>query len=594
MGISSALSTAVSGLNTNQSSIDVIGNNLANTNTTGFKAFRNEFVNNLYNTVSLGSAPSTGNAGTNPRQIGQGAAIGSIGVDFRPGTPTQTGIPSDLFIQGSGFFSVRRGNETLYTRDGAFRLNSLNQLVTSRGEVVQGFGVDQNFQVRPGTLVDLNVPLGSLTIAQATTRAFLQGTLDADAPVARSATTVGTNPGAVPLPGGAATAVSSIVVGSPPRPLFSQQGANTPLSGPVRITYTPVKGNQQLAPATFIMNPTDTIGTFMNNVFQALGINNATGQTPPAGLDFSNPNEIRITGNLGTNNDFAISPGDFQITGAGADGILGNTDDRTGSVAAEFAFANRIQTSDGDSVLTTFPAYDSLGSPVAIQARAYLESRVDDVTTYRFLFESRDNDILAPNSQVPAGSRGINGVLGTTTLSFGPDGRLIDPPSGTVPLTVSRANVGSTDISFNLDVTGISSFATDSSRLAVVSQDGIPAGSLIDYGVDASGVVIGTFDTGATRNLGQVALARFSNPAGLVAQENNLYRQGPNSGLPFTTEPGTNGLGTILSGSLELSNVDIAQSFVQLLQASTNFSANSRVISTAQELAQTLLSLPRS
>ena len=162
-----------------------------------------------------------------------------------------------------------------------------------------------------------------------------------------------------------------------------------------------------------------------------------------------------------------------------------------------------------------------------------------------------------------------------------------------IPVTVLRNNAAPTDLTFNLNVKGVSSLSVTRSTLAVVSQDGSPAGTLIDYGIDQSGVIVGTFDNGITRNLGQVVLARFSNPQGLVAQENNLYRQGPNSGLPFITEPGTNGVGSILSGSLELSNVDVAVSFVQLLTASTAFSANSRVIATTQELFQTLLQLPR-
>ncbi len=161
-------------------------------------------------------------------------------------------------------------------------------------------------------------------------------------------------------------------------------------------------------------------------------------------------------------------------------------------------------------------------------------------------------------------------------------------------MTIYRQLTGaSSPLEFNLDVSGISALSVDRSSLAVVSQDGTPPGTLVDYNVGPNGVIQGVFDNGASRTLGQVVLARFSNNSGLVSLDNNLYRQGPNSGLPFITAPG-NGVGTLLNGALELSNTDVATSFVSLLTASTAFSANSRVIATTQELFQTLLSLPRS
>ncbi len=101
MGLGSALSTAVSGLNVNQNAIDVIGNNLANVNTTAFKASRNEFINNFYNTISVGSTPDANTAGKNPVQIGQGSTTGSVSVDFRPGAPTQTGSPATCSFKGT-------------------------------------------------------------------------------------------------------------------------------------------------------------------------------------------------------------------------------------------------------------------------------------------------------------------------------------------------------------------------------------------------------------------------------------------------------------------------------------------------------------
>ncbi len=178
-------------------------------------------------------------------------------------------------------------------------------------------------------------------------------------------------------------------------------------------------------------------------------------------------------------------------------------------------------------------------------------------------------------------------------MVFDKDGRLIDPPNLELPISIDRSNAAPQNLDFDINVGGVTALAVPTSNLAIVIQDGSPPGTLTDFNIDTTGIINGTFDNGITRRLGQVQLARFINPAGLVGLENNLYRQGPNSGLAFTTAPGTNGTGTIIAGSLELSNVDIATSFVQLLQASTFFSANTRVISTTQNCSKTLLALPR-
>src|SRR5215471_2632449 len=152
MGLASALSTALTGLTAAESTIDVVGNNLANSSTVGFKASRVEFATQFLQTQSLGSAPDPlgkGNhGGTNPRQIGLGVQVANIRPDFSQGTIQLSSNPSDLAIQGEGFFIVRGGDgEQLYTRNGSFTLNSQDELVTSTGNKLLGYGVDKNFQI---------------------------------------------------------------------------------------------------------------------------------------------------------------------------------------------------------------------------------------------------------------------------------------------------------------------------------------------------------------------------------------------------------------------------------------------------------------
>lgn len=561
MGLGSALSTAVSGLSVNQNSLDIIGNNLANSNTTAFKSFRNEFVNSFYSTLSLGSTPASGVGGTNPRQVGQGANIGSVTTDFRPGSPTQTGLRSDLFIQGNGFFAIKRDTEVLYTRDGSFRLNSNSELVNAQGLNVLGFGVDANFKIQTGSLINLSVPLGSLQVAQATRTAFIQGILRPDGALATQPTIVQTQPilttGAVPAT--ASSTLNTLTIGGNPV---------IPGGFPTTLSFTPTKGGRQQPPAQITLTGSETLQQLGDFLSQTLGINTQAGlQSTTAGASVLPSGALQLAGNLGTLSDFNIDAGSLRLSTGGS---------------VNFP-TTKTQTADGESVLTQFVAYDSLGSAVTVTATAYLQSLGAGNSVFRMLFDSPDQRTAGSNQR----------SAGEATLTFDQNGQLTNALGNTI--VVDRENTGAaTPLSFTLDVSGISALAVESgSSLAVVSQDGSPPGTLIDYGIGADGVVVGAFDNGITRNLGQVALARFSNPAGLVAQENNLYRQGPNSGLPFVTQPGANGVGSILSSALELSNVDVAVSFVQLLTASTAFSANSRVIATTQELFQTLLNLPR-
>ena len=134
MGLASALSTALTGLTAAETTIDVVGNNLANTNTVGFKASQAAFATQFLQTRSLGAAPTSNSGGSNPRQVGLGTMVASITPDFSQGTIEISSSPTDLAIQGQGFFIVQAtSGESLYTRNGIFKLNSESQLVTITG-----------------------------------------------------------------------------------------------------------------------------------------------------------------------------------------------------------------------------------------------------------------------------------------------------------------------------------------------------------------------------------------------------------------------------------------------------------------------------
>ena len=183
MGITSSLITGLSGLSSNQAQLDVIGNNIANVNTVGYKSSQMEFKSQFSQNFSLGSAPNGDLGGTNPQQVGMGVTTGSISRNFNDGSRDITGVNSNLAMEGPGFFVLRDPNGQFFTRDGSFLLNSLNQLVSANGQHVEGFGIDSNYNVVPGVLQDITVPIGSLTVADATTSVSMTGNLNTGGPL---------------------------------------------------------------------------------------------------------------------------------------------------------------------------------------------------------------------------------------------------------------------------------------------------------------------------------------------------------------------------------------------------------------------------
>src|SRR5690606_3622944 len=147
MGLASALSTALTGMTAAETTVDVVGNNLANAQTVGFKASEAVFATQFLQTRGLGAAPTDNSGGTKPRQVGLGTQVAEITPDFTQGTIEISSNPSDLAIQGDGFFMVEGSSgELLYTRNGIFKTNSENELVTITGNRLLGFGIDEFYQ----------------------------------------------------------------------------------------------------------------------------------------------------------------------------------------------------------------------------------------------------------------------------------------------------------------------------------------------------------------------------------------------------------------------------------------------------------------
>ena len=228
MGLTSALTTALTGLSAAETQIDVIGNNLANSQTVGFKSSDVIFGTQFLQTLSLGAGPTENNGGTNPRQIGLGVQVAEIASNHNQGTIEISSSSSDLAIQGDGFFIVEGADqERLYSRNGIFKLNSDAELVNATGQRLLGYGIDDQFRLQETQLVPLTVPLGTKSVAKATENVTFEGTLTPEgelSTVSQVIQSVQLSNGSIPQP-------DSSGVGITAGPLSDESGITVDNSG---------------------------------------------------------------------------------------------------------------------------------------------------------------------------------------------------------------------------------------------------------------------------------------------------------------------------------------------------------------------------
>jgi flagellar hook protein FlgE len=582
MASTTALYTGLSGLSANSRRLEVIGNNIANANTTAFKSSRLMFQTQLSRIFSAGSAPDTSFGGANPFQVGLGVGIAGTQRDFNGGSITASGDPRDLAIDGKGFFVVDRGGQQMYTRAGSFRQNALSDLVTIDGDRVQGFAVDSNFNIIPGQLTGLNIPIGTMKLAQATQNVRFAGNLNAGGNAA-------TRGAALHLGSTAIAGFALLATAPPPGPgnvleptslltnIADPLAATSPLfsAGQVIEIKGAEKGGGLLPTSTFTISATSTLQDLASFLTSALALDPSAGPNPDgttAGVTLDPASGIlRITGNTGTASDLALDSTDLRIL------------DASGQFVRSPMVSTKDAAADGESTRTTFVVYDSLGTPLTMNVTMVLQSKGNAGTSWRYFVDSPYDTDASP-------------AVGTGVLTFDTQGQLQNPAP--IAVQIDRAGTGAlSPLSMNLNfVAGqdsITALSSDQSTIASTFQDGSPLGVLSAFGVGDNGVITGAFTNGLTRTLGQVALAGFPNQEGLVETSSNMFMVGNNSGTPVIAAPGDFGTGRIVGGSLEASNVDLGQEFINMILTSTGYTASSRVIKTTDELLQQLLVLGR-
>lgn len=344
------------------------------------------------------------------------------------------------------------------------------------------------------------------------------------------------------------------------------------------LSFTGTKGDTALSTHTLEITKDTTVREYLDFLEQSLGIQSG-GEIPTdqgtLGKELFDgyqgarmiDGKISILGNAGTGNTLSFTTRSQQLTANG----------HTSNIGVSF---DSVQQANGESVTTYLTVYDSLGAEVNVRLTMTLDSKTDTSTTYRWYADSGDNQPLSGNDI----------SVGTGTMTFDSNGKLI---SYTEPkISIMRTDLASQspmEFDFHMDLGSIAALATSNAKLSQTGQDGTAAGILTDYTIGTNGIITGIFDTGATRTLGQVLLASFTNQDGLTKLGDNLFAASMNSGNATIGTPGDAQYGKIKQYSIELSNVDIGNELIDMILASAMYRANTKVVTTADEMFDTLM-----
>ncbi len=554
--MSFALSAGVTGLQAHQKMLDVAGNNLANVNTTAFKASGVTFSELLSETIKKASQPTSGVGGTNPQQIGSGVGIANITPNMLQGNIISTGNPLDMAIEGEGYFVLSDGQQTVYTRSGSFAVDADSSLVDpSTGYHVQRIGSEgeiNGFQT-PGNS-EIHVPYDVAMPAKATTQVVVSGNLSADAAFAVTQTQVITSDLAYTYNNGTSATSATLI-----KDLDQYSGTLT--AGTITISGYDKDGTAFDTGLTLAIDATTTMG----NLIDHLNLNVLDGST--ASLVNG---QIRITDNTS-----GYSRTDMAMSYAG-DGTL--------ATPAYF----EISTVGGEeSKNINITVYDSQGGRHVLSG-AFV--RTDTPNTWDMVLTSITGDVTA----VTMANRRIENI--TFDASDGSYAGLGGSDSAQFAVTFAHDIANPQTIQINLGTAGkldgLTQFAGNSTAVAR-DQDGYEAGRLSTLSVNNEGILIGAFSNGIKRNIATLQIALFQNTSGLERIGNGYYIPSANSGEAIATQAMTGGAGTIHGASLEKSNADVATEFVNMIQAQNGFQANARTIRVANDILRELTSLIR-
>jgi flagellar hook protein FlgE len=626
-----SLYSAISGLQSSSRWLDVISNNVSNSNSVGYKYSRVSFSDMISQGLSsaTGANSAAGLGGINPNQVGMGVSVSSVQNIFTQGALQTTGNATDVAISGSGFFSVKKGSQMLYTRAGNFTFDSTGNLVSSDGGMVQGWTAKytQTNNGSAATVVNANRINGS---------AYALGSGD---PSKISTINIPTNLSMAAQGTGVvkvSTDTSKGIVVAGNLDAKTQQNVNAVTAfGALFINNITVAGGGATLPAAAptvdnLNNPTTLAGAPYNGIDPFLSLVPDQVSTATVYDTVGNPRSITIQyyqvadtkGNptavppvLGQPPQWAwfafdttVVPGHpiFDgkarmgnlLAGTGLDNInlfpALDTNRPTGPYGfITFNTDGSLQTNGGDILPTTVPA-----------------------TTPQATYNPR----IALRNDLPAAPGGLPNVLPSgaydqqdISINFGTANTYTDALGtglGTAIEMLGQNDLTATNAFSSANVhgngrrdgltgdagTGVVSnngVYTPTSTAKVIKCDGYQAGQLVGLTIDAGGNIVGSFTNNQSMAVAQIALANFQNASGLNKTGNGYYSMTANSGLAQFGVAGKDGLGNTMGGALESSNVDLTIELTNMIVAQRMFESNARVITAADQILNTLVNLGR-
>lgn len=525
--------SGVSGLRNHQTRMDVIGNNIANVNTIGFKGSRVNFQDILSQNLQGAAAPQGNRGGTNPMQIGLGMSMASIDTIFTDGSTQTTGKQTDLALQGQGFFIVNDGDTSYYTRAGNFDFDtSGNYIVPGTGLKVQGWMADANGAINTtGAIGDIQIPIGTSMTPEPSQTITMTKNLDSE------------------TAGGTTYQTSVTIYDS----LGAEHVLNINFIKPATPPTTDVAINaQQFDNATVGSTNTQNLTVYdSNGIARNLTVTTTLNTAYSAGPPVVDPTW-----------DYVIQEGTTTLA-SGTNQLLST-------------FTAGITVSDGAN-LSFALSYPGATSDVGYTAGTptYTGGTAATANAWQWTVTTNDSSVTLGTGAGP------NPLTFTSEGAFSSGG-------GNLALTFSNGANPQT-VAFNLN--GLTQYASESTVNG--SADGYSSGTLETVTLDTSGTITGRFSNGRSQALAQVALATFNNPAGLLKAANNSYTASNNSGIAQVGTANSGGRGSISPGSLEMSNVDLSQQFTDMIVTQRGFQANSKIITTSDEMLQDLVNLKR-
>lgn len=565
-----SLYSGVAGLKTHQTRMDVIGNNIANVNTTAYKSSSMTFSELMSQTTqkASGANATTGVGGTNAKQIGLGVKAGAINTAITTqGSAQSTGNPFDIMITGDNFFVVSNGSENFFTRDGSFYVDGAGNLaMTSTGYNVMGWGVDETTgNIKQDTVTALRImSAANMTYPpEATTKANISGILDEN-----------------------------------DKDVTSANGKT------VNLNFFDARGYSYTAKFTFKQSGGDKTNEYSMELSKLLDSTGA--EIDISKLEFGNRSQQKMETKVTLNTDAYKWDGKVLKTKDGTTDVADLADifkaDGSLITPADDAAAQKQQ----KALDAIAKAYGYEGSTdeflnLYITSTANKDKQLTIQDLLGNMMAGKTTDVLpADGSAITMEGRYFEG----TTVVFNKDtGKLESVGGSTTNLNVNAAfsALGGNFSDVTIDLSECTNYGNKgTSTIGATSGDldglgtGRRLGDMIGVSIQEDGMIYASYDNGMTKLLGQIATAAFANASGLEKEGDNLYSATLNSGeFDGIGVDITAGGGYMSTGHLEMSNVDLSSEFTEMITTQRGFQANSRIITVSDTLLEELTNLKR-